>query len=49
VGLQQEIAHTVRMLVDEDAGHLIGQTIFVDGGITTVLPYEALPPPPDLY
>jgi NAD(P)-dependent dehydrogenase (short-subunit alcohol dehydrogenase family) len=49
VGLQQEIAHTVRMLVDEDAGHLLGQTLFVDGGITTVLPYEALPPPPDLY
>jgi NAD(P)-dependent dehydrogenase (short-subunit alcohol dehydrogenase family) len=49
VGTPEEIAHVVRMLVDEDAGHLIGQTIGVDGGITTLLPYEALPPPPDLY
>jgi NAD(P)-dependent dehydrogenase (short-subunit alcohol dehydrogenase family) len=49
VGHPEEIAHTVRMLVGEDAGHLLGQTIYVDGGITTVLPYEALPPPPDLY
>jgi NAD(P)-dependent dehydrogenase (short-subunit alcohol dehydrogenase family) len=49
VGGQEEIAHAVRMLVDEDAGHMIGQTIYVDGGITTMLPYEALPPPPDLY
>jgi NAD(P)-dependent dehydrogenase (short-subunit alcohol dehydrogenase family) len=49
VGRPEEVAHAVRMLVAEEAGHMIGQTIGVDGGITTVLPYEALPPPPDLY
>jgi 3-oxoacyl-[acyl-carrier protein] reductase len=49
VGRQEEIAHTVGMFVGEDAGHLVGQTIYVDGGITSVLPYEALPPPPNLY
>jgi 2-hydroxycyclohexanecarboxyl-CoA dehydrogenase len=49
VGRPEEIAHVVRMLVAEDAGHLLGQTVAVEGGIVTRLPYDALPPPPDRY
>lgn len=46
VGVPRDMAHTALMLVDDDAGHINGQSIILDGGNTRTAKHSALPPPP---
>lgn len=46
LGVPEDIAHTVAFLVDDDAGHVNGQTVLVDGGNTRTAKHSAAPPPP---
>ncbi len=43
IGSTQDMAKTALFLVSDDASHITGQTLLVDGGWTSVSP---LPPPP---
>lgn len=47
LGVSEDIAHAVAMLVDDEASHLNGQTLIVDGGNTSTAKHSALPPPPE--
>lgn len=44
VGVPADVAHAALMFADEDAGHLNGQSIMLDGGNTRTAKHSALPP-----
>jgi NAD(P)-dependent dehydrogenase (short-subunit alcohol dehydrogenase family) len=46
LGEPEDIAHAIALFADDDAGHINGQTIIVDGGNTRTAKHSALPPPP---
>lgn len=45
IGVSADIAHAVVLFADDDAGHLNGQRLVVDGGNTRTAKHSALPPP----
>jgi 3-oxoacyl-[acyl-carrier protein] reductase len=47
IGVPDDVAHAVLMLVDDHASHINAQTIVVDGGNVATAKHSALPPPPD--
>jgi gluconate 5-dehydrogenase len=46
VGVPLDAAHAALMFADENAGHINGQFILLDGGNTRTAKHSALPPPP---
>jgi 2-hydroxycyclohexanecarboxyl-CoA dehydrogenase len=46
LGEPGDIAHAVALFADDDAGHINGQTLVVDGGNTRTAKHSAAPPPP---
>jgi NAD(P)-dependent dehydrogenase (short-subunit alcohol dehydrogenase family) len=46
VGVPLDAAHAALMFADDNAGHINGQFIVLDGGNTRTAKHSALPPPP---
>lgn len=46
VGVPLDVAHAALMFADDNAGHINGQLIILDGGKTRAAKHNALPPPP---
>ncbi len=47
VGEAADIAHAVAMAADDRAGHMLGNVITVDGGLTRAIGYAVIEPPED--
>jgi 2-hydroxycyclohexanecarboxyl-CoA dehydrogenase len=45
VGEVRDIAHAVRMLADDEAGHMLANVVTVDGGLTRAIGYAVVEPP----
>jgi NAD(P)-dependent dehydrogenase (short-subunit alcohol dehydrogenase family) len=46
VGVPLDMAHAALMFADDDAGHINGQSLLLDGGNIATAKHSALPPPP---